>query len=172
MNKGENIMKNKIKKIVGLVLAYTILFNVAIPTYAEDTDVVDEQYELTIIENDDYFEDIESGITPRGKYITSGLTRMTEVSTGKVYMRVDINCVETVSSIQSTLTLQKLVSGTWTNVASKTVSVSDTNQMSKTISASGLASGGTYRTKSVTKVTPYSGSPETATGYSGSLILS
>lgn len=166
------MMKHKIKEIVKILLVCVMFCNMAIPTFVQGSDIEDEEYEMTIIENDTYFDDLESGITPRGKYITSGATRLTEVSTGTVYMRVDINCAETVSSIQSTLTLQKLLSGTWTSVASKTVSVSDTNKMSKTISVSGLASGGTYRVKSVTKVTPYSGSAETATGYSGSIILS
>lgn len=165
-------MYNKIKKLASILLAVILFSSIPYNVYAQDTTITGEQYELIPIETDEYIESGNSDITPRGIYYSTITTRISEVSTGKVYLQVSVNCTQTVASIQSTLILQKLVSGTWTDVGSTTVSATNTSKMTKTVSASGLGSGGTYRAKSNTKITGTTGSSETAVGYSSSIILS
>lgn len=165
-------MYNNVKKIICMLLTVVLFSSISSSTYAQNAIITDEQYELIPIETDEFIESGDSDITPYGIYYSTITTRISEVSTGKVYLQVDVNCTQTVASIQSTIILQKLVSGTWTDVASKTVSASNTSQMTKTVSASGLGSGGTYRAKSNTKITGSTGISETAVGYSSSIILS
>lgn len=165
-------MNKKIKKLASILLTFILFSCIPSNIYAQDMNSIAEQYELIQIETDEYIESSDSEITPYGRYYSTITTRISEVSTGKVYLQVTVNCTQTVASIQSTLILQKLVSGTWTDVASTTVSATNTSQMTKTVSASGLGSGGTYRAKSSTKITGSTGLSETATGYSGAIILS
>ena len=165
-------MNKKLKKIASILLTVILFSSIPSNVYAQNATLTDEQYELIPVETDEYIESGNSDITPRGIYYSTITTRISEVSTGKVYLQVTVNCTQTVASIQSTLILQKLVSGTWTDVASTTVSATNTSQMTKTVSASGLGSGGTYRAKSSTKITGSTGLSETATGYSGAIILS
>ena len=121
-----------------------------VPVYAEELN--EEWYELEIVEDDTYFEDVDFGPAVRSRYISTIITRITQVSSGKVAMRVDVNCSTKLKIIEVVLNLQKRINGVWTTVGSANVSASDVSSMSKTVTASGLSSG-SYRTKATVKVT-------------------
>lgn len=161
-------MVKKYKKILSVVQICVVTFLLMVPVYAEDLN--GEWYELEIVDNDTYFEDVDFGPAVRSRYISTIITRITQVSSGKVAMRVDVNCSTTLKKIEAVLNLQKRINGVWTNVGSASVSSADVSSMSKSATASGLSSGA-YRTKATVKVTDYSGYSETSTGYSGSIVI-
>ncbi|MGN0514381.1 MAG: hypothetical protein ACI4GD_08880 [Lachnospiraceae bacterium] len=161
-------MVKNYKKILSVVLICVFTFLLMVPAHAENLN--EEWYELEIVDNDTYFEDVDFGPVVRSRYISTIITRITQVSSDKVAMRVDVNCSTKMSKIEAVMKLQKRINGVWTNVGSVTVSASDVSSMSKTVTASGLSSGA-YRTKATVKVTDYSGYSETSTGYSGSIVI-
>lgn len=155
------------KRKVSILLSFILMFMLAVPTAAEETDtewyeLVEEDFELT--------EDTATSVMPRTLYLMNVYTYITKISSGKVGMRADVHCAESVAKIETTLTLQKLVNGSWTNVASGVVSTTDNYKMSKSVTASPI-SAGTYRARSVTKVTAYSGYSESLTVYTGSITM-
>lgn len=159
------------KKKLSILLTLILIFALSVPVAAEESresdtewyDLVEEDFELT--------EDTADSIMPRTMYIGNVHTYITKISTGKVGMRADVYCSGTVAKIQTTLTLQKLVNSKWTNVGSGVVSASDNYQMSKSLAASNV-SAGTYRARSDTKITAYSGYTESLTVYTNSITLS
>lgn len=161
-------MMKKYKRILSIILICVLTMMMMVPVYGEE--INEEWYELEIVEDDTYFEDVDFGPTVRSRYISTIITRITQVSSGKVAMRVDVNCSTKLKKIEAVINLQKKVNGVWTTVGSVNVSASDVSSMSKTVTASGLSSG-TYRTKATVKVTDYSGYSETSTGYSGSIVI-
>lgn len=161
-------MMKKYKKILSIILICVLTMMMMVPVYAEELN--EEWYELEIVEDDTYFEDVDFGPAVRSRYISTIITRITQVSSGKVAMRVDVNCSTKLKKIEVVLNLQKRINGVWTTVGSANVSASDVSSMSKTVTASGLSSG-SYRTKATVKVTDYSGYSETSTGYSGSIVI-
>ena len=160
-------MKRKLSILLSLILVFTWV----VPASAEEkTDTGVEWYELTE-EEFELNEDTATSVMPRTLYLMNVYAYITKISSGKVGMRADVHCAESVAKIQTTLTLQKLVGNTWYNVGSKEVSTTDTYKMSKSVTASNVSSG-TYRAKAVTKVTAYSGYSESLTVYTGSMKMS
>lgn len=153
-----------------ILLSLILLFALTVPVAAEEKkesdvewyELAEEEFELT--------EDTASSTMPRTLYIGNVYTYITKLSSGKVGMRADVYCASTVAKIQTTLTLQKLVGTTWYNVGSMEVSTENSNVMSKSVTASNV-SDGTYRARSVTKVTAYTGYSETLTVYTGKITM-
>lgn len=158
------------KKKLSILLSLILLFALTVPVAAEEDkesgaewyELIEEEFELT--------EHSASSIMPRTLYLGNVYTYITKISSTKVGMRADVYCSDSVAKIQTILTLQKLVNGTWTSVGSKEVSTTDAYKMSKSVTASNV-SAGTYRAKSVTKVTAYSGYSESLTVYTGSITM-
>lgn len=158
------------KKKLSILLTLILIFALTVPVAAEESrendaewyDLVEEDFELT--------EDTAGSVMPRTMYIGNVHTYITKISSGKVGMRADVYCSGTVAKIQTTLTLQKLIGNTWTNVGSGVVSTTDDYQMSKSVTASNV-SAGTYRARAVTKVTAYSGYTESVTVYTGRITM-
>lgn len=159
------------KRKFSILLSLILLFTLTVPVAAEENkeynaewyELVEEEFELT--------DDTASSAMPRTLYIGNVYTYITKLSSGKVGMRADVYCADTVAKIQTTLTLQKLIGTTWYNVGSAEVSTTDNYKMSKSVTASNV-SAGTYRAKSVTKVTAYSGYSESLTVYTSSISIS
>lgn len=161
-------MRKNYKKMLSMILVCVLTVLMAFPVYASNNE--NEWYDLELVEDDTFFEDLELVPTARSRYISTVITRITEVSSGKIAMRVDVNCSATVKKIEAVMTLQKSVNGSWTSVGAVSVSVSDAYKMSKTATATSVSSG-TYRTKATVKVTDYNGYSETSTGYSGAISI-
>lgn len=153
----------KFTTIIMTCFMFMMSFNVV---SAEEIDKK-EQYELQI-------EDIESGekvfsdIVPYAKYIMDVHTTITKKSSSSVGIRADVYCIEKVSKIDITFSLQKLSGSTWVTVATANASAANVASTAKSITASGL-SGGTYRGKANVKVTDKYGYSETATSYTGGI---
>lgn len=155
------------KKFIGILLAFVIL-SISIPVYADDT--ADENYPMVFEEEgseiDGLFTDQEQVIMPRSKYISTVVTSAKYLGSNQVAIHVDVYCNSVVKSITTNFYLQKFTGSGWVSVSSGTTSVSNSNKLSKTGTVSGVPSG-SYRAKSVTKVTDKYGYSETQTGYSG-----
>lgn len=158
------------KRKICILLSLILLFTWVVPASAEEkVETGAEWYELTE-EDFELTEDTASSVMPRTLYLMNVYTYITKISSSKVGMRADVYCSDNVAKIETTLTLQKLVNNTWTNVGSKTVSTTDAHQMSKSVTASNVAAG-TYRARSVTKITAYSGYTESVTVYTSSITM-
>lgn len=159
------------KKYFGIILS-TILLALSIPVYAEEN--AEEQYSMVFEEEgseiDNLFEDEEPQVTPRSRYISNIQTQAKYLGSNKVAIHVNVYCNSVVKSITTIFYLQKYTSSGWVNVSSGTISVSNSNTLSKTANVSGVPSG-TYRAKSVTKVTDNYGYAEALNSYSGAFDI-
>lgn len=157
------------KKYFSILLSI-ILLALSIPVYAEEN--TEEQYLMVFEEEgseiDNLFKDETTQILPRSHYIMNVQTTAKYLGSNKVGIHVDAYCNSVVKSITTIFYLQKYTGSGWVNVSSGTISVSNSNKLSKTGTVSGVSSG-TYRAKSVTKVTDQYGYSETQTGYSGAI---
>lgn len=155
------------KKYFGVLLSI-ILLALSIPVYAEEN--TEESYPMVFeqegSEIDNLFDDEELPIMSRSKYIYTVQTSAKYLGSNKVAIHVNVYCNSVVKSITTIFYLQKYSNGTWSNVSSGTISVSNSNTLSKTGTVTGIPSG-TYRAKSVTKVTDSYGYSETMSSYSG-----
>lgn len=162
---------DRMKRKLSILLSFVLLFALAVPAAAEENQKSDTEWYELVEEDFELTEDTGVSTMPRTRYLVNVYTYITKISSGKVGMRADVYCSDTVAKIETTLTLQKLVNGKWTGVGSMVVSTTDDYQMSKSVTASNV-SAGTYRAKSVTKVTAYTGYSETLTVYTGSITMS
>lgn len=160
----------KSKKYLVVIVSCVLLILQVFPVYAEENsdtewyEMVEEEYEA--IENNG-----NDLVMPYTQYIMNVLTSMTKLSSSKIGMRADVYCASTVQSITVTFYLQKKSGSTWVNVASGTPSsATNVSSTAKQVTVSGIGSG-TYRAKTVTRVTDQYGYSESVTGYSGSLTI-
>lgn len=160
-------MKKYHRRILSLLMATIIIFSNSLPANAQET--LTEWYDLEIVENDDYFENVQNTIIPRGRYIGTVITSIAELDEGGIAMRVDVLCQEDMIEIVTVFYLQKIVDGVWVDVSSITVSQENTYHFVKTVKTTGDVPAGSYRAKTATMVTHPSGQVETATGYSGAI---
>ena len=159
------------KKLISIMLTLALLITMSVPVHAEEcTEWYQMVFEEEGSEIDQLFDSETPQIMPRSKYIMGVQTTAKYLGSNQVAIRVDAYCNSTMKSITSIFYLQKYVNGTWYNVSSGTISVSSSNKLSKTGTLSQVASG-TYRAKSVTKVTDYNGYSESINGYSGSFSI-
>lgn len=163
------------KKNICLLLVCIMFITMAMPAYADETEnTIDEWYEMVIQNPDPSLENIssekEDPISPQTVYIMNVQTRIRNMGSGKVGILCDVYCNQSVKSIVTIFSLQKLSNGSWKTVSSGTTSVSNSARLSKSATVSGVSSG-TYRAKTVTKVTDNYGHSETLTGYSGSITF-
>lgn len=162
------------KKNICLLLACIMLITMTMPTYADGAgNTINEWYEMVIQTPDFSLENISSGedlISPQTMYIMNVQTTIRNMGSGKVGILCDVYCNQSVKSIVTIFSLQKLTNGSWKTVSSGTTSVSNSARLSKSATVSGVSSG-TYRAKTVTKVTDSNGHAETMTGYSGSIKI-
>lgn len=156
------------KKYLALVMSLILLFVQMVPVYAENC-VEDEWYELVEEEFEIPGTDVGE-ITPYTQYIIDVMTFLANLGNGKVGMRASVYCASTVKNVTVTFYLQKKSGSSWVTVGSTSVSASNVSSTSKSVTASGVSSG-TYRAKTVTRVTDKYGYSETVTGYSGSLNI-
>lgn len=157
------------KKYIILILACLMFLMQVFPVYAEENST-DEWYEMVEEEFEPIEEDIES-IVPYTLYIMDVQTSLAKLSSSKVGLRADVYCTSAVKSITVTFYLQKKSGSTWVNVASGTPSTAtNVSNTAKQVTVSGISSG-TYRAKTVTRVTDQYGYSESVTGYSGSLTI-
>lgn len=159
------------KKYFSLLLVCIMLITMSVPAYADETeDISDEWYEMVFREDEIISSEIGDTITPLTQYIMTVQTTIRNMGSGKVGILCDVYCNQSVKSIVTIFSLQKLSNGSWKTVSSGTTSVSNTARLSKSAIVSGVSSG-TYRAKTVTKVTDSTGHSETLTGYSGSITI-
>ena len=155
------------KKYLSILLTIMLLA-LSIPVYAEENG--EESYPMFFEEEgseiDNLFLSENPQIIPRSHYIMNVVTSAKYLGSNKVAIHVDAYCNSVVKSITTIFYLQKYTGSGWVNVSSGTISVSNSNKLSKTGTVSGVPSG-TYRAKSVTKVTDNYGYVETQNGYSG-----
>ena len=155
------------KKYLSILLSIMLLA-LSIPVYAEEN--AEESYPMVFEEEgseiDNLFLDEGSQIIPRSQYIMTVQTTAKYLGSNQVGIHVDVYCNTVVKSITTNFYLQKFTGSGWVSVSSGTTSVSNSNKLSKTGTVSGVPSG-SYRAKSVTKVTDQYGYSETQTGYSG-----
>ena len=102
--------------------------------------------------------DIE--ITPYTRYIMGASVSLRRLSSNVLWMRTEVYCTESMSSITPSFTLQKKSGSSWVNVGKGTVSSSNDNSMYKAMEATGVSSG-TYRCIADTKVVSKTGYTET-----------
>lgn len=156
------------KKYFSILLVCLLCVTTVLPVYAEQ-DAVDEWFEM--VEED--FEipiDDSSIIQPYTLYLVDVVTYIQKLSSNKVGLHAEVYCSESVKTITTTFYLQKKYSGVWKDVSSGSVSASNSNRLSRSVTVSGVTSG-TYRAKTVTKVTDKYGYSEMMTGYSGSITI-
>ena len=160
-------MKREKRYLVFLIAC--VLFLYAFPVYAEENST-EEWYEM--IEEEFELEEENIGdISPYTVYIVDVQTSLAKLSSSKLGLRADVYCDSTVQSIVVTFYLQKYNGSSWVNVSSGTASAAtNVSSTAKQATVSGLSSG-TYRAKTVTRVTDKYGYAETVTGYSGSLTI-
>lgn len=155
------------KKYLCILISFMLL-TLSIPVYAEEN--TEEYYPMVFEEEgseiDNLFVDEGSHVNPRSQYIMTVVTTAKYLGSNKVAIHVDAYCNSVVKSITTIFYLQKYTGSGWVNVSSGTISVSNSNKLSKTGTVSGVPSG-TYRAKSVTRVTDNYGYVETQNGYSG-----
>ena len=155
------------KKYLSVILSIMLLL-LSVPVYAEENG--EENYPMVFEEEgteiDNLFNSEESQITPRSQYIMTIQTQAKYLGSNKVAIHVNVYCNSVVKSITTIFYLQKYTSSGWVNVSSGTISVSNSNTLSKTATVTGVPSG-TYRAKSVTKVTDNYGYAEALNSYSG-----
>ena len=159
------------KKYIGVLLSI-VLLAISIPVYAEENS--EDSYPMIFEEEgseiDSLFEDEEHQVMPRSQYISTVQTQARYLGSNQVAIHVNVYCNSVVKTITTAFYLQKNTSSGWKNVSTGTVSVSNSNKLSKTGTVSGVPSG-TYRAKSITKVTDSYGYSETLTGYSGAFSI-
>lgn len=159
------------KKYLSILLSIMLLA-LSIPVYAEENG--EESYSMVFEEEgseiDNLFVNENTSIIPRSQYIMTVQTQARYLGSNKVAIHVNVYCNSVVKSITTSFYLQKYTSSGWVNVSSGTISVSNSNTLSKTGTVSGVPSG-TYRAKSITKVTDKYGYSETQTGYSGAFSI-
>lgn len=160
------------KKYFSLLLACILILSLSVHVYADEIENTDgEWYEMIFEEDDSNTSSVEeSTIMPRTKYIMTVQTIIQKRSSSQVAIRAEVYCNQSVKSIVTIFSLQKLSNGSWKTVSSGTTSVSNTARLSKSATVSGVSSG-TYRAKTSTKVTDANGYSETLTGYSGSITI-
>lgn len=150
------------------ILMTVMLLALSIPVYAEENG--EESYPMIFEEEgseiDNLFLNENPQIMPRSHYIMNVVTSAKYLGSNQVAIHVDAYCNSVVKSITTNFYLQKYTGSGWVSVSSGTTSVSNSNKLSKTGTVSGVPSG-SYRAKSVTKVTDKYGYSETQTGYSG-----
>ena len=155
------------KKYLSILLSIMLLA-LSIPVYAEDNS--EESYPMVFEEEgseiDNLFLEENPLIMPRSQYIMTVQTQARYLGSNQVAIHVNVYCNSVVKSITTNFYLQKYTGSGWVSVSSGTTSVSNSNKLSKTGTVSGVPSG-SYRAKSVTKVTDKYGYSETQTGYSG-----
>ena len=155
------------KKYISILLSIMLLA-LSVPVYAEENG--EESYPMVFEEEgseiDNLFMEEDTQIMPRSQYIMNVLTQAKYLGSNQVAIHVNVYCNSVVKSITTNFYLQKYTGSGWASVSSGTTSVSNTNKLSKTGTVSGVPSG-SYRAKSVTKVTDNYGHVETQTGYSG-----
>ena len=159
------------KKYIGVLLSI-VLLAISIPVYAEENS--EDSYPMIFEEEgseiDSLFEDEEHQVMPRSQYISTVQTQARYLGSYQVAIHVNVYCNSVVKTITTAFYLQKNTSSGWKNVSTGTVSVSNSNKLSKTGTVSGVPSG-TYRAKSITKVTDSYGYSETLTGYRGAFSI-
>ena len=159
------------KKYIGVLLSI-VLLAISIPVYAEENS--EDSYPMIFEEEgseiDSLFEDEEHQVMPRSQYISTVQTQARYLGSNQVAIHVNVYCNSVVKTITTAFYLQKNTSSGWKNVSTGTVSVSNSNKLSKTGTVSGVPSG-TYRAKSITKVTDSYGYSETLTGYRGAFSI-
>lgn len=159
------------KKYLSILLSIMLLA-LSIPVYAEEDG--EESYPMVFEEEgseiDNLFIDETPLIMPRSQYIMTVQTQARYLGSNQVAIHVNVYCNSVVKTITTAFYLQKNTSSGWKNVSTGTVSVSNSNKLSKTGTVSGVPSG-TYRAKSITKVTDKYGYSETQTGYSGAFSI-
>ena len=159
------------KKYLSILLT-VMLLALSIPVYAEKNE--ENSYPMIFEEEgseiDNLFIDETPQVMPRSQYIMTVQTQAKYLGSNKVAIHVNVYCNSVVSKITTIFYLQKYTGSGWVNVSSGTTSVSNSNTLSKTGTVSGVPSG-TYRAKSVTKVTDKYGYSETQTGYSGAFSI-
>ena len=158
----------KTKRIVALILAMMLLFAQVVSVSAEETNTT-EWYEL-VEEDFEMVTEPDASASPYMLYLMNVITTIIKLDSNKVGMRAEVHCAAVMSKITIVFYLQKLSGTSWHNVGSTTVYAYNTSSTAKSVTASNLSSG-TYRTKAAVKVTAPNGISETATGYSGGVIL-
>lgn len=158
------------RKYLSILICCILFLMSTEAVYADEEPNADEWYEM--VEEDFILSADEENaqIMPYTLYLAGVNTYIKKLSSSKIGMYVEVQCAQSVSSISTTFYLQKNYSGTWKNVSSGTVSASNASYMSKSVSVSGVTSG-TYRAKTVTRVTDRYGYSESVTGYSGSMSI-
>lgn len=155
------------RKYLGILLSIMLLA-ISIPVYAEER--IEESYPMIFEEEgseiDSLFEEEEHQVMPKSQYISTVQTQARYLGSNQVAIHVNVYCNSVVKSMTTNFYLQKYTGSGWVSVSSGTTSVSNSNKLSKTGTVSGVPSG-SYRAKSVTKVTDKYGYSETQTGYSG-----
>lgn len=132
-----------------------------------------EWYELkeeTFLTDTEQISELETSATPYTLYIMSTTGYIMKVSSSKIGMRSEVFCIEEVTKITTTFTLQKKSGSSWTTVGSGSVSQSNSDHMYKSMTASGLSSG-TYRCLLHTSVIGKSGYSESINGVTGSVTI-
>lgn len=161
-------MKKK-KKYIVVILSCILFLLQIVPVYAEENDNT-EWYEM-IEEEYEEIGNIDNAIMPYTQYILNVLTSMTKISSSKLGLRADVQCVSTVKSITVTFYLQKYNGSSWTTVSSGTASTAtNVSSTAKQMTVTGVSSG-QYRAKTVTRVVDKYGYSESVTGYSGSITI-
>lgn len=160
----------KVKKNIILTLVCVLSLLQVLPVYAEDNsdtewyEMIEEEFEIV----DDAADNI---VAPYTLYIVNVQTSLLKISSSKLGLRADVYCASKVQSITVTFYLQKYNGSSWVNVSSGTASAAtNVSSTAKQATVSGLSSG-TYRAKTVTRVTDQYGYSESVTGYSGSLTI-
>lgn len=158
------------RKYIAFIMICVLLVIQAFPVLAEENSTT-EWYEMVEEEFDDGGNDLDDIVMPYTQYIMNVQTTIAKLSSSKVGLRADVYCSSTVQTVTVTFYLQKKSGSTWVNVSSGTpASVANVNRTNRQATVSGLSSG-TYRAKSVTRVTDYNGYSEAITGYSGTISL-
>lgn len=156
------------RKIMGMLMTALMVMTVALPVQAEEIQQT-EHFEMVEEVVEDSIQD-EVLVQPYTKYLGNVHTTIKKASATQILLRADVYCSETVSKIETIFYLQKNYSGTWKTVSTGSASTTNASSMSKGMSVSGVSSG-TYRAKTVTRVTDKYGYSESLTGYSSSITI-
>lgn len=158
------------KKYFSLLLGCIMMLMSVVPIHAEEEpNINDEWYEM-VFEEENISSGSENIISPQTQYIMGVQTSIQKRSSSQVALHAEVYCNQSVKSIVTIFSLQKLSNGSWKTVSSGTTSVSNTARLSKSAIVSGVSSG-TYRAKTTTRVVDSNGYSETLTGYSGSITI-
>lgn len=158
-------MKKKYMLIVFLLLSIIVFQTVSVgAAEIEWYELKEEDFQLSDIQNEN------EEVSLYTLYIGGATLSLKKLDSGKLGMRSEVFCSETMKKIETTFKLQRKAGGSWATVGTGTVSESNSRTMYKSMSASNPASG-TYRCIATTKVTSYSGYSETVTITSASITI-